>query len=136
MAKTERRRPRVGSGPDLPDEILEAGRAAYSKKATDVVVLDLRKAGAFTDYFVLCTGQNPRQVKAIVDAIEEALRVQRLRSTLVEGYDHAEWVLVDYFTFIVHVFTRDTRLFYSLERLWGSAERIELPDQSLPGARG
>ncbi len=93
-------------------------------------MLDLRKAGAFTDFFLICSAQNPRQVKAVVDTIEEHLRQGRVRPSHVEGYERAEWVLMDFFTFIVHVFTRETRLFYSLERLWGSAERIEIPDEA------
>ena len=73
---------------------------------------------------MVCSGQNVRQVQAIADAIEEALRGAKVRPSHVEGYDRAEWVLMDYFTFIVHVFTPQTRAFYSLERLWGDAERI------------
>jgi len=112
MAKTEKRR-----------------RAALDKKAADVVVLDLRATPAFTDFFVLCSGQSQRQVKAIADGVEEALRTAKVRPAHVEGYERAEWVLMDYFTFIVHVFTPQTRTFYSLERLWGDAERIEVSDE-------
>jgi ribosome-associated protein len=92
-------------------------------------VLDLRKTPAFTDFFVLCSGQNPRQVKAIADAVEEALRAMRIRPAHIEGYDRGEWVLMDFFTFIVHVLVPQTREFYSLERLWGDAERIEISDE-------
>ena len=102
--------------------------AARAKKAGDVVVLDLRRAAAFTDYFLVCTGRNVRQVKAIADAIEEALVAVRAKPSLVEGYGRAEWVLMDFFDFVVHVFTPDTQRFYALERLWGSAVRIEFPD--------
>ena len=114
----------------LPAPIDRAIRAAQDKKASDIIVLDLRKAGAFTDYFVICSAQNARQVKAIVDAIEERLRQTRSKPSHIEGYDHAEWVLMDFFDFIVHVFTREARVFYALDRLWGSAERIEMPDVS------
>jgi len=107
-------------------------RAALDKKASDVVILDLRNTPAFTDFFVLCSGQSTRQVKAIVDAVEETLRAEKIRPAHVEGYDRAEWVLMDYFTFIVHVFTPQTRAFYSLERLWGNAERIEVSEDSPP----
>ena len=89
-------------------------------------MLDLRNTPAFTDFFVLCSGLNQRQVKAIADAVEEALRAAKVRPAHVEGYDRAEWILMDFFTFIVHVFTPQTREFYSLERLWGDAERIEV----------
>ncbi len=112
----------------LPTEVSKAVRAALDKKALDVVVLDLRNTPAFTDFFVLCSGQNQRQVKAIADAVEETLRAAKVRPAHTEGYDRAEWVLMDFFTFIVHVFTPQTREFYSLERLWGDAERIEVSD--------
>jgi ribosome-associated protein len=108
----------------FPEAIQEAVRAALAKKAERVVVLDLRKSQAFTDFFVVCTGQSGRQVKAIVDSVEEGLRKNLKQKPLtIEGYRDSEWVLVDYFDFIVHVFTPQTREFYALERLWGSAER-------------
>ena len=112
----------------LPAEVAKAIAAARDKKALDVVLLDLRSTPAFTDFFVLCSGQSQRQVKAIADAVEEALRAAKIRPAHVEGYDRADWVLMDFFTFIVHVFTPQTREFYSLERLWGDAERIEVSD--------
>jgi ribosome-associated protein len=126
MTKTEKRRVSAGDRKRLTGEVGRAVRAALDKKASDVVLLDLRNTPAFTDYFVLCSGQNTRQVKAISDAIEEALRAAKVRPAHIEGYDRAEWILMDYFTFIVHVFTPQTRAFYSLERLWGDAERIEV----------
>jgi len=113
----------------LTGDIAKAVRAALDKKALDVVVLDLRHTPAFTDYFLLCSGQNVRQVQAIADAVEETLRGAKLRPSHVEGYQRAEWILMDYFTFIVHIFTPQTRDFYSLERLWGEAERIEVSDE-------
>lgn len=128
MAKTQRTRVATGSK-RLPGEISKAVQAALDKKATDVVVLDLRGTPAFTDFFILCSGQSPRQVKTIADAVEEALRAANVKANHVEGYDRAEWVLVDFFTFIVHVFTPQTRAFYSLERLWGDAERIDVMDE-------
>ena len=112
----------------LSGEVDKAVRAALDKKALDVVVLDLRNTPAFTDFFVLCSGSNQRQVKAIADAVEEALRAAKVRPAHIEGYDRADWILMDFFTFIVHVFTPQTREFYSLERLWGDAERIEVSD--------
>jgi ribosome-associated protein len=112
----------------MSPDVAAAVRAALDKKAVDVVVLDLRNTPAFTDFFVLCSGLNQRQVKAIADAVEDALRGAKVRPAHVEGYDRAEWVLMDFFNFIVHVFTPQTREFYSLERLWGDAERIEVSD--------
>ena len=129
MAKTEKTTRRSATGSKkLTGDVARVVQAALDKKASDVVVLDLRHTPAFTDYFVLCSGQNQRQVKAIADAIEEALRAARVKPAHVEGYDRAEWVLMDFFTFIVHVFTPQTRAFYSLERLWGDAERIDVGD--------
>ena len=131
MAKTEKTTRRGAAAKKLSGDVSKAVQAALDKKALDVVVLDLRHTPAFTDYFVLCSGQNQRQVKAIADAVEEALRAARIRPAHVEGYDRAEWVLMDFFTFIVHVFTPQTREFYSLERLWGDAERIEVGGQHM-----
>jgi ribosome-associated protein len=92
-------------------------------------VLDLRKAGGFTDHFVICTGNNARQIHAIADAVEETLRKDfGERPTLAEGIEKSEWILLDYFNFVVHVFSRECRAFYGLERLWGNAERHEFPD--------
>jgi ribosome-associated protein len=110
----------------LPRDVVGAIRAAQDKKAFDVVVLDLRRAGGFTDYFVICSGGNPRQITAIADAIIEILRKDfDERPSLVEGIQKSEWILLDYFSFVVHVFSRECREFYSLERLWGNAERHE-----------
>jgi ribosome-associated protein len=131
MAKTERKRPTTASK-KLTGEIARAVRAALDKKAIDVVVLDLRQTHAFTDFFLLCSGQNTRQVQAIADSVEETLRAAKIKPANVEGYKRAEWILMDYFTFIVHVFTPQTRDFYSLERLWGDAERIEVSDEPSP----
>ena len=130
MAKTtEQRRHTTGGRKRLTGEVGKTVRAALDKKAHDVVVLDLRHTPAFTDYFVLCTGLNVRQVKAIADAVEESLRAGKVRPAHIEGYERGEWVLMDYFTFVVHVFTPQTRAFYSLDRLWGDAERIDVSDE-------
>jgi ribosome-associated protein len=127
MAKSEHRR---SGRKRISPEITTAVRAALDKKAQDIVVLDLRQTPAFTDFFVVCSGQNARQVQAIADAVEDALKARKIRPSHVEGFDRAEWVLMDFFTFIVHVFTPGTRAFYSLERLWGDAERIAIADDS------
>jgi ribosome-associated protein len=113
----------------FPRAVTSAIGAALDKKAEDVVVLDLRKAGGFTDFFVICTGNNPRQITAIADGVRETLkRDLDERPTLMEGIDRSEWILLDYFNFVVHVFSRDCRAFYGLERLWGNAERHEVSD--------
>ncbi len=120
MAKTEKRR----KTSRLPHEIERAVRAAEDKKALDLTVLDLRKASGFTDYFIICSGTNARQVRAIADAVIDTLGDAGVKAAHVEGYDRSEWILLDYFDFIVHVFAPETRMFYGLERLWGSAERV------------
>ena len=112
----------------VPVDILEAAKAAYGKMATEVVALDLSKVSSFTDYFLICTGQHSRQVRAIAEAIEVALSASGSKPAHVEGYDRSDWILLDYFNFVVHVFTADQRRYYGLERLWGSADRIALPD--------
>jgi ribosome-associated protein len=122
MAKTERRKKTRA----LPTQVEHAIRAAEDKQAIELVVLDLRKAAGFTDYFLICSGTNPRQIRAIADAVMDTLGADGTKPAHVEGYDRSEWILLDYFDFIVHVFAPETRLFYGLERLWGSAERIEL----------
>ena len=123
MAKTEKRRTRSR----LPRQVTKAVAAAEDKKALDVVLLDLRKAAGFADHFLICSGGNARQVRAIADGIMEALAEDGAKPAHVEGYERSQWVLLDYFDFIVHVFAPETRLFYGLERLWGNAENVELP---------
>ena len=110
----------------LPDPIGQAVNAAREKKAEKLVVLDLRQCDAFTDYFVICSGRSTRQVKAIVDGIEARLKAIGNRPAHLEGYARADWVLIDCFDFIVHVFTPETRDFYSLERLWGNADQVDV----------
>jgi ribosome-associated protein len=118
----------------LPAQVRRAIAAAQDRKGSDVVVLDLRPAHAFADYFVIVSGQNTRQIKAIADAVQESLGERGSKPAHVEGYDRAGWILLDYFDFIVHVFSPEMRAFYALERLWGSAERIEVPEPA-PAAR-
>lgn len=126
--KSPARRPRKRqTNRKLSDEMTSVVAAALDKKALDVAVLDLTKASAFTDFFIICTGTNRRQVQAIADAVQEAAAKHGARPALIEGYERAEWVLIDYFDFIVHIFTPATREFYSLERLWGGAERVDVP---------
>lgn len=108
----------------LPPPIQHAIDAALDKKAFDVVALDLRPSHAFTDFFVLCSGHTSRQVRAIVEAVEQRLKVKDTRPSHIEGLEQSQWVLIDCFDFVIHVFTEDTRRFYDLERLWGSAKHI------------
>jgi ribosome-associated protein len=134
--KTSRARKSTGAGSTaprtrakLPTAVTGAVNAVREKKAIDVVVLDLRKAGGFTDYFVICTGTNPRQIQAISNGVTEALRKDLgERPALAEGIEKSEWILLDYFNFVVHIFSRECRAFYGLERLWGNAARYEFAD--------
>jgi ribosome-associated protein len=103
-----------------------AAQVAVAKKATEVVILDLRKATAFTDFFVVASAANQRQLLAVADAVSEALRAEGWRPNHVEGYPRQEWILMDYGDVVVHVFTPRMRRFYDLERLWGGAGREEV----------
>src|SRR3954452_17496148 len=106
--------------------VLRALEACDAKKAADVALLELGQgSGAFTDYFVVCSGTNPRQIQSIADEVEQRLQKAGMRPAHVEGYNQAEWVLLDYVDFVVHVFSENARKFYDLERLWKSAEKIE-----------
>ena len=112
----------------LDERICTALQAASDKKAVEPVVLDLRSIASFTDYFIITSGTNQRQVQAIADEVVEQLKKQGTRAERVEGYNTAEWVLVDYGDFVVHVFEEKARRFYDLERLWREAARVELPE--------
>src|SRR6202158_2219712 len=110
----------------LKQQVSDAIHACQEKKAEQITVLELEQgSGAFTDYFVVCNGTNPRQVQAIADEVETRLKKAGLWPNQVEGYKQAEWVLLDYFDFVVHIFSEKARKFYDLERLWKSARRIE-----------
>lgn len=110
---------------DLKRQVADAITACEAKKAEDVTVLELDKAaGGFTDYFVICSGSNPRQIQAISDEVEQRLSGAGLKPTHVEGYRQAEWILLDYVDFVVHVFSQKARNFYNLERLWKSAKQL------------
>src|SRR5215210_8707527 len=113
----------------LDERICAALRAASDKKALEMVVLDLREIASFTDYFLITSGTNVRQVQAIADEVVEQLKKQGTRAARVEGYKTAEWVLVDYGDFLVHVFEDKARRFYDLERLWRDAARVALPPE-------
>ena len=125
-SKRPRKRVTKPARKGISAEMTAAVAAALDKKAEQLVVLDLTKSSAFTDFFVICTGTNRRQVQAIADAVEEAIGKRGTKPALVEGYDRGDWVLLDYFDFIVHVFMPASREFYNLERLWGDAEKIEV----------
>ena len=111
----------------LDERMLTALEAAAEKKAINSVVLDLREIASFTDYFVITSGTNERQVQAISDEIVETLKRAGTAAARIEGYKTAEWILLDYGDFVVHVFDEKARTFYDLERLWRESKRVELP---------
>jgi ribosome-associated protein len=116
---------------ELKQQINAAIQACLEKKAEELSILEMEKgSGAFTDYFVLCSGTNPRQVQAIADEVEMRLKAANLRPAHVEGYKQAEWVLLDYVDFVVHIFSEKARKFYDLERLWKTAKRLGVGDLS------
>lgn len=118
-------------------QVARAVNAVESKKGEEVVILEMdRNSGAFTDYFILCTGTNPRQIQAISDEIKKQLEQLGVRPNSLEGYNQAEWVLLDYVDFVVHIFSERSRKFYDLERLWKSARRLKPADlKKKPAAR-
>src|SRR6266480_1911367 len=113
----------------LDERIMMALRAAGEKKAINSVVLDLREIASFTDYFLITSGTNERQVQAISDEVVETLKKAGTAAARVEGYKSAEWILLDYGYFVVHVFDEKARKFYDLERLWRESRQVELPPE-------
>jgi ribosome-associated protein len=115
----------MASEPEAPDSpVQQAAEAAYDKKAREIIVLDLREDASFTDYFLICTGSSSRQIQTISDEIDRRLGLSGLHPLHVEGYNHAEWILMDYVHFLVHIFSERARTFYDLERLWRTARRV------------
>ncbi len=112
---------------NLPREIRLSVEASRAKKAEELVVLDLRGLSTFTDFFVIMTGNSSRQNTAISESIEQALKKSEVRPLGVEGRGPAEWILLDYGSFVIHVFSKQAREYYSLEKLWGDAPRLSWP---------
>ena len=120
----------------LDEHIVTALHAAADKKALAPALLDLRPVASFTDFFLVVSGANVRQVQAVADEVAERLKAAGRRAARVEGYNAAEWVLLDYGDFIVHVFEEKARRFYDLERLWRDASRVALPAELTGGNAG
>lgn len=119
---------------NIPHEVKLSVKASLAKKAEDVLVLDLRDVTSFTDFFVILSGNSSRQNVAIYENIEQELKKESLRPIGVEGRGLAEWILMDYGSFIVHVFSKRAREYYSLEKLWGDAPRVAFSDRSAKSA--
>lgn len=125
---------RIGSEPAelsaedrlISEQVKMAVRAADEKKAQGIAVLRLSAITEFTDYFIICAGNSTRQTQAIADAVIEELKRVKTRPLHIEGYNNAEWILIDYGSFVVHIFTEESRSFYDLERLWRDAEKVEV----------
>jgi ribosome-associated protein len=120
----------------LPQNVRWAVEAAQSKKATAVSVLSLTGLGAFSEYFVICSAESVRQIEAIGDEVEQKLRAEGLRLPHREGRAGTEWLLLDYGSFVVHVFSEKARAFYDIERLWRTAQRFDIPEPSRSAAPG
>jgi ribosome-associated protein len=110
----------------MKDVLNLALAAAEDKKASDIIVLDISKVASFASYFLLCTGDSSRQIQAIADEVERRLKEHGIRPNHIEGYRNAEWVLMDYIDFVVHVFSRSARAYYDLERLWRDGRRLDV----------
>jgi ribosome-associated protein len=126
----------------IRQQVARAVKAIEGKKGEDIVILEMDKnSGAFTDYFVVCSGANPRQLQAIADDVQKQLEEIGQRPNSVEGYTQAEWVLLDYVDFVLHIFSERARKFYDLERLWKSARKLtpadlaKAPAVRLPAAK-
>lgn len=116
------------SSKQLADKIAEQ---IFSKKGYDVVLLDLRKLTSIADYFVICSADSDTQVKAVADEIDSKLAEEGIKSWHIEGYRALSWILIDYVDVVVHIFKKDSREFYKLEKLWGDAPSIKVDDPLL-----
>lgn len=115
---------------DSKDKALEIAHLALDKKASDLVLLEMKDLVPYTDYFIICSGESTQQVKSISDHIEESLARKKIKPLGVEGRGAARWVLMDYNDVVVHVFERETREYYMLEKLWLDAPRIPVDEVS------
>ncbi len=108
----------------LPRGVKISVKASLAKKGEELIVLDLRGISSFTDYFIITHGNSQRQNLALHESIELQLKKADIRPLSVEGKEHSEWILMDYGSFIIHIFSKKAREYYSLEKLWGDAQKI------------
>jgi ribosome-associated protein len=121
---------------EIRAQVAAAVRACQNKKATDLTILQLDPSSSgFTDYFVICSGSNPRQLQAIADDVDQQLSAMGQEATHTEGYNQGEWILLDYVDFVVHIFSEGARKFYDLERLWKTATRLQPADLEKPAPK-
>ena len=109
----------------MTDALKIALNAADAKKASDLVALDISGIATFTDFFLICTGDSSRQMQAIADEVEQRLKANGIRPSHVEGYQNAEWILMDYIDLVIHIFSKNARAYYDLERLWRDGKRLD-----------
>lgn len=119
----------------MKDVLRLALAAVEDKKAFDVVLLDISRVASFASYFLMCSGDSSRQIQAIADEVEKKLKESGIRPNHIEGYRHAEWVLMDYVDLVVHVFSRSARAYYDLERLWRDGKRLDVQKMLAPRTR-
>ncbi len=110
----------------VKEKILLAGKAVFEKKGLDLVIFDLRGISDMADYFLICSGTSDRHLRAIADAIEDALLKIGIKMDHKEGYQESSWILLDYGDLVAHIFNEDKRQYYDLERLWGDAPQVDL----------
>ena len=113
------------------DLAIQAAKAALEKKALDVTVLDLSGLTVIADYFVICSGESTTQVKAVAEFIEQEFARKRVKPLGIEGAAHSHWILLDYGDVIIHVFEKETRAYYNLEKLWMDAKIIEIDEDKI-----
>src|SRR5436309_13507477 len=129
MKKTDSKKTDLKKKNELKSQVTLALAACEDKKAEQITILEMDKSsGAFTDYYLICNGTNPRQVQAISDEVELRLKRSGLYPNNIEGHRQGEWVLIDYVDFVVHIFSESARKYYDLERLWKSAKKLEPKD--------
>ncbi len=107
------------------DALKIALNAADSKKASDIVAMDITEIATFTNYFLICSGDSSRQMHAIADEVEKQLAASGIRPSHIEGYQNAEWILMDYIDLVVHIFSKNARTYYDLERLWRDGKELD-----------
>jgi ribosome-associated protein len=110
----------------MMDTLKIAVTAADDKKAHDLVALDISEIASFASYFLFCTGDSSRQMQSIADEIESRLKVAGLRPAHIEGYQNAEWILIDCSDLVVHIFSKTARIYYDLERLWRDGKKLDI----------
>ena len=113
------------------DLAIQAAKAALEKKALDVIILDLSGLTVIADYFVICSGESTTQVKAVAEFVEQAFANKRVKPLGIEGAAHSHWILLDYADVIIHVFEKETRAYYNLEKLWMDAKVVEIDEDKI-----